>query len=293
LSRDKTVVGPSPNIAMKNFVLFTNHFFDLHIEDPENEKLFLWVVDLGNRLAQQSSLEDVSDFSQFYNAGMLSLYLKAFQTFDLQERTPSDTDRIVPHLSIPDPSYRTDRWNWLKDRSVVFVKNLRFGELQDTYGDEERMLSTVQLKDIGINTEHLLPRENPPEAWRAEMKRIYGKNALAAGTTITAFFREFPWKQDELDRQVRYFGHKGRTRLGEDIYLRSQTDQARTLSAELPPPGAKYDIALQLLYWGARYRLGRITDTEIESGIHSLAYLKNLGFRALHLNRFMNLFSHI
>lgn len=294
LSRNKTVLGPSPTISMRDFVFFMNHFFDASQNNIENDRLFIWVLDLGNRVAQAtSSLEDLSDFAQFYNAGTLALFLKAFQSFDLEANIPLDIDRAVPHLSIPDPTYRTNRWNWLKDRSVVFIRSLRLDELQEIYGGEEKMLNTVQLKDIGITIEHLLPRERPPESWRAEMKRIYGRNAQTAGATITAFFRETPWKTEEVERNVRYFAHRERSRPDAKSALQSRSDQPQTHSAELPSPGLHHDTALQLLYWGARYRLGQISDIEIESGIHSLAYLKNMGFRALHLNHFMNIFSHI
>jgi len=294
LSRNKTVIGSNPTISMRNFVIFLNYFFDLYKDDVDKDPLFIWVLDLGNRLAQTTSYQEgLSDFAQFYNAGILALFLKAFQSFDLEDNIPLDRDRIAPKLSIPDPTYRTSRWSWLKDRSVIFVRNLRLDELQEIYGDEEKMLSTVQLKDIGITIEHLLPRERPPESWRAEMKRFYGKNAQTAAATITAYYRETPWKTDNIDRNVRYFAHSEKSRPDLKLQSKGPVDRAQTQSIELPSPGLHQDTALQLLYWGARYRLGQISDTEIESGIHSLAYLKNMGFRALHLSHFMNIFSHI
>lgn len=296
LSRNKTVVGPSPSITMRNFVLFMNYFFTAYENDIENERLFIWALDLGNRIAQQrSEQEDLSDFMQFYNAGTLALYLNAFQSFDLEENTPDNRDGIVRNLSIPDAAYRTTRWNWLKDRSVVYVRNLRLDELKEVYGNEERMLSTVQLKDIGITIDHLLPKERPPESWRAELKRIYGKNAQTAGATITAFFREVPWTSDKATHNVRYFAHREQSRRGSKDGPKDTADrmQLQVNSAELPSPSRYHDELLRLLYWGARYRLGQISDTEIEAGIHSLAYLKNMGFRALHLNHFMSLFSRL
>lgn len=293
LSRNKTVIGSNPITSMKNFVLFMNHFFELHQDDVENDRLFIWVIDLGNRLAQTApQQEDTLDFTQFFNAGILALYLKAFQSFDLEQGTPLDHDRIVPHLSIPDPAYRTNRWSWLRDRSVIFVRNLRLDELQEFYSDEEKMLGTVQLKDIGITVEHLLPRERPPERWRTEMRRVYGKTAQTASATITAIFREVPWRSGSTDRNVRYFAHRERSRSDGKLELRSPIDQAQVQSVELPSPGPHQDTALQLLYWGARYRLGQMSDIEIETGIHSLAYLKSIGFKALRLNHFMDIFSH-
>jgi hypothetical protein len=292
LSRNKTVIGPNPITTMKNFVLFMNHFFEMHQADVENDRLFIWVIDLGNRLAQTApQKEEPSDFTQFFNAGTLALYLKAFQSFDLEQGTPIEHDRIVPHLSIPDPAYRTSRWSWLRDRSVIFVRNLRLDELQEVYGDEDKMLGTVQLKDIGITVEHLLPRERPPESWRTEMRRVYGKTAQTASATITAFFREAPWTSSGAHRNIRYFAHRERSRSDEKVEIGSPIDQT-TQSVELPSPGHHQDTALQLLYWGARYRLGQMSDIEIETGIHSLAYLKGIGFRALRLNHFMDVFSH-
>lgn len=293
LSRNKTVIGPNPITTMKNFVLFMNHFFEMHQGDVEDNRLFIWVIDLGSRLAQTGPQnEDTPDFAQFLNAGILALYLKAFQSFDLEQATPLDHDRIVPHFSIPDPAYRTSRWSWLRDRSVIFVRNLRLDELQEIYGDEDKMLGTVQLKDIGITVEHLLPKERPPESWRTEMRRVYGKTAQTASATITALFREAPWTSGDAGRNIRYFAHRERSRSDEKMEIGSPIDQAQTQSVELPSPGQHQDTALQLLYWGARYRLGQMSDIEIETGIHSLAYLKGIGFRALRLNHFMDVFSH-
>ena len=292
LSRNRTIMGPNPKTTIKGFVLFMNHFFDLHQDEVENERLFIWVIDLGNRLAQTAVQEDdSSDFAQFFNAGFLALCLKAFQTFDLETGTPLERDRSTPHLSLPDPTYRISRWNWLRDRSVIFVRNLRSDELGDLYEGEDKMLSTVQLKDIGITIDHFLPRERPPESWRAEMKRVYGKNAQTAAATLSAFFREEPWHLEGGDRNVRYFAHRDRTRPDDKNELKNPADYA-IQSVELPSPGPHHDTALQLLYWGARYRLGQISDIEVESGIHSLAYLKNIGFRALRLNHYMDIFSY-
>lgn len=279
-SRNRIAVGPNPAETMKNFFFLLNGFYEDDQRRQESKCIFIWVVDLGRRL-----FEDDRSFREFYNAGFLALLLQAFAMFDSeQDSATGQKGRLFRELRIFDPTLRRQRWKWLVERSVVIAENLRWEEFGGLYGDEERDVSKIRLRDSGITAQHILPLETPAN-WNSSLKRLVGRKFNLGDITFTTLINKNGWEERNERKYQKYFAH-ARTLKDADIGI----SNARSESIELPYAGRQYEEASRIVYLSALYRLRRENNLESEE-MTAFAYLRKLGFNALRIDDFIKILS--
>ena len=280
LSRNRIAIGPSPPETMKNFLYLFNAFYEEDKKKSGSGCIFIWIVDMGRRL-----FEDDQSFSEFYNAGFLSLLLQSFAAFDSeQDAATEQRGKLFRQLRIFDPIARQQRWEWLAQRSVVVAENLRWEEFGELYGEEENEIHKVRLRDSGVTAQHILPRETPPN-WSFHLRRLAGKKVDVGNVSITAFLNKKGWSiSPEKDDYLRYFAH-ARTIKNTDVGTPNTTFE----SIELSPPGENYDEAFRIVYFSALHRLSGKSNPDSEE-FTAFAYLRKLGFNVLNINDFIRIF---
>lgn len=285
LSRHKIAVGPSSPQTINNIWHFLNDLYEHDRREKIHDRMLIWVIDMGTREVEQPEA-----FEEYFNAGLLALQLASFANFDSRKNEEAvNRSSLLPPLRVSVSAGRSERWQWLSERTVIVAQNLRLEEFDRLYSDEEETLSKIRLKDIGVTGEHVLP-STTPRAWGRELRHLYGKEISASDATFTVFMRNEPWRTGEEIRTIRYFAHKPLPRGRQNkISLSLQTEWA-TQSEELRVPDQNYDHAFRLIYWAARHRLGRNGEETVNMGWDALAYLKKIGFRVLDLPLFMRIF---
>ena len=283
LSRHRIAVGGNTVETMTNFWHFLNHLYLNDQKSGESNRILVWVVDIGERLVEQEF-----SFSEYYNAGLLALQLKSFACFDsVYDDEKSGRSLLLPRLRIAEDVHRNQRWDWLTERTVIAVQNLRREEFDGLYQDQDEKVDSVRLKEIGVTAENILPNKTPRE-WSKTLRLLYGRQTEAADATITVFYKEADRPQA---RDVRYFAHGPATGSDKPEEDPLPNVALSTRSIELQTPGQNYDDAFRLLYWAARFRLGLGGQDEREQSFDALAYLRHHSFRFLHLNDFLRVFS--
>jgi hypothetical protein len=167
---------------------------------------------------------------------------------------------------------------------------LRREEFEGLYDDQNMIPDEIRLKEIGVTAEHVLPNKTPRE-WVKTLRMLHGRNIEAADATITVFYHRPSRSGGVQHRDVRYFAH-GPASVGQDLASEPLPNVAlSTRSAELQSPHQTYDDAFRLLYWAARFRLGRGDENERRDSLVALAYLRKHGFRFLRLEDYLRVFS--
>ena len=286
LSRHRIAVGGNTIETMTNFWHFLNHLYLNDQKSGESNRILVWVVDIGERLVEQEF-----SFSEYYNAGLLALQLKSFACFDsIYDDEKSGRSLLLPRLRIAEDVHRNQRWDWLSERTIIAVQNLRREEFDGLYEDQDAKVDSIRLKEIGVTAENILPNKTPRE-WSKTLRLLYGRQTEAADATITVFYKEIERPQSGPARDIRYFAHgpaSGSVKPEEDPLPNVALS---TRSIELQSPGQNYDDAFRLLYWAARFRLGLGGQDEREQSFDALAYLRHHSFRFLLLNDFLRVFS--
>ena len=286
LSRHRITVESSAVETMANFWHIMNHLYRSDQSNGGSERIFIWVVDIGERLVEQKT-----SFSEYLNAGQLALQFKSFASFDsLYDNNTTTSSTLLPRLQIAEDVHRNQRWEWLSARTVIAIQNLRREEFDGLYEDQDVVPRELRLKEIGVTAENILPNKTPRE-WAKTLRMLYGRNTEAADATITVFYRQPTSSSEKSERDVRYFAH-GPAVTGKDAAGGSLPNVAlATRSLELQSPHQNYDDAFRLLYWAARFRLRKGNEDERRESLVALAYLRNHGFRFLRLGDYLRVFS--
>ncbi len=286
LSRHKISVGMNNIGTRKNFWHFLNHLYLSDKYEKDNDRIFVWVLDIGTRSVEQSS-----SFDEYYNAGLLALQLNSFSNFDsLSDNEKRMRSSLVSRLRIAEDIHRNLRWDWLSERTVIAVQNLRHEEFDGLYEDQDAAPQSIRLKDIGVTAEHILPNKTPRE-WSKPLRTLYGRDTEAADATITVFFNQQTQSATMPVRDVRYFAHGPTSGRDGPISNSLPNVAVTTRSIELQSPDQNYDDAFRLLYWAARFRLNLGDSDERQESLVALAYLRKHGFRFLRLRDFLRVFS--
>ncbi len=275
-SRNRIAVGPNPPQIMKNFFFLFNSFFEEE-QNKESSCVFIWIVDLGIRIFEESE-----SFNNFYNASFLALLLQAFRSFDSRkDDLEGDHGELFHHLRIMEPSQRIKRWKWLCERSVVVADNLRLEEFQDLYNDEENRRRQIRMKDAEIKSQNILPTEIPMN-WVSPLRKLTGKKIDIDNISFTSLIRNDPRISKGLRRKlVKYHAH---ARTIND--LKGEDSDIVVESLELPSPGANYDDAFRMVHLASLYRLGEAQNFDTEEAT-AFAYLRHLGYQVLKIEDFI------
>ena len=297
ISRHNSTIGPTPPHALRLFWDVMKHLYETV---ADNDTIFVWIVDIGVR-----QVEDENAWKDFYNFEMMKTQFRAFASFDSkadidetneQVETESSLERSGIHdaflrsITIPEERHREKRWNWLCERSVIVVQNLRKEEFENLYTDEDKQVGKFRLRDIGVTTENILPLMIPGR-WSQlrELRELYGRDLRSiSDATLTVLFNRHDRETSESNNAVRYFAHALSSHVDDNPGLDSVSR-----SRELTSPGSQYDDAMQLVYWAARHRLRKIRGDQ--EGAHTddwaiaTAYLGNQGFRVIRLPEFMRI----
>lgn len=298
LSRHNSTLGPTPSDALRLFWHVMNHLYGT-IGDKET--MFIWIVDIGVR-----QVEEENAWKDFLNFEMMKTQFRAFASFDSENDTddPDETKESGPKpqgsgihgaflrsLTIPEEGHREKRWNWLCERTVIVIQNLRKEEFEHLYADEDQHANKLRLRDIGVTAENILP-SMIPNRWLQlrELREFYGRELKeVSDATLTVLFKQ----KDDLEKKdglgdVRYFAHALSPKV-EDGMPWDSTSRSR----ELTTPGSHYEEAMRLVYWAARHRLkkikGKQKDLHDNDWAIAAAYLANQGFRVIRLPEFMRI----
>ena len=173
------------------------------------------------------------------------------------------------------------RWQWLSERSVVAVQNLRRTRASPTW-----------VEDLGISAEHVLPSATPA-LWNKQIQHLYGEEVDVADATITVFLDE-PKEADSVSEgRAFYFAHTLASDKSMPSFERVTDIIERSRSVELVSPGQSYEDAYRLLYAAACYRLGLEKGIDPEESLKALAYIERIGFDVLTLPNFLRRFSRV
>ena len=297
LSRHNSAIGPTASETIRLFWHFMNHLYE---SVGEKDTIFIWIVDIGGR-----QVEDENAWRDFFNFEMMKTQFRAFASFDSEtdlddvQDTSDDQataqrsgihDAFLRSITIPEEGHREKRWNWLCERTVIVVQNLRLEEFEHLYSDEDQQVGKIRLRDIGITAENILP-SMIPNRWSQlrELRELYGRELTEiSDATLTVLLNLSDKQAQQQPGGVRYFAHALRPQLTEGTPLNSAG-----ITRELTSPGSHYDEAMSLVYWAARHRLKRTRgdqdDPHASDWAIATAYLVNQGFRAIRLPEFMSI----
>ena len=275
-SRGRIAVGPSPANTIKSFVQFFRALYKNYTNEKSKEKIFVWVVDFGQRKIE---LDD--SFVEYFNAGFLSLLLQAFAKFDSEADDSEIHSKLYRKLRIISPEEQRKRWKWLYERSVIVVENLRLSEVSSMYSKEYDLLDSLPLRGISVTQQHVLPQEIPPK-WTKDIKSLTGRNYNLQNISFTVLYNKDGWRGLEgRTRNFKYYAH-ARILQSPDANFATAIVQ----SVELNPPDEEYDDAYEILY---RAALGRLNDdlSGDPEGATALAYLRRINFHVLRIPDFL------
>lgn len=285
LSRHKIAVGSVPWQTIRHTWNLVDSLYEYDKSHASNNRLFIWAIDLGSREADNEEA-----FEEYFNAGLLALQLASFGNFDKSTGTGlPGRPSLLPRLTVPESARRVAFWRWLVDRTIIVGQNLRLEEIEGLYSEEHERISEMRLKDIGVTAEHILP-STTPRVWGRELRHLYGKEIAASDATFTVFMRDDPWIVDGQSKTLRYFAHTPVPSHRLQARTAYQEAEGATRSEELQSPDRKHDHAFRLIYWAARYRLGRTEDATQALGLEALAYLRKIGFTVLTVPDFLSIF---
>ncbi len=297
LSRHNSAIGPTASETIRLFWHFMNHLYE---SVGEKDTIFIWIVDIGGR-----QVEDENAWRDFFNFEMMKTQFRAFASFDSKtdlddvDETSGDQataqrsgihDAFLRSITIPEEGHREKRWNWLCERTVIVIQNLRLEEFEHLYADEDQQVSKIRLRDIGITAENILP-SMIPSRWSQlrALRELYGRELTEiSDATLTVLLNLSGSDTGDHSGAVRYFAHALSPKLAEGTPLSSAS-----ISQELTSPGAQYNEAMSLVYWAARHRLKKIRgdqeDAHADDWAIAAAYLVNQGFRVIRLPDFMSI----
>ena len=261
--------------------------------------MFIWIVDIGGR-----QVEDENAWKDFLNFEMMKTQFRAFASFDSEndvddaretsEDEPSGQrsgihDAFLRSITIPEEGHREKRWNWLCERTVIVIQNLRKEEFEHLYADEDHLVEKFRLRDIGVTAENILP-SMIPNRWSQlrELRELYGRELKDISDATLTVLLNLSGKGGDQPNHVRYFAHALNPHLTKGASLNSAST-----SRELASPGSHYDEAMDLVYWAARHRLKKIRNGQEaaheDDWAIAAAYLVNQGFRVIRLPEFMSI----
>jgi hypothetical protein len=277
-SRSRIAVGPTPQETMKGFVQLFYALFREEEKNPKKDRCFIWVIDFGQRLIE---IED--SFYEYYNAGFLSLLFRAFASFDSETDDRGFRGKISRQLRILDAGQRMKRWQWLSERSVVIVENLRLEEIEELYPKEHQKLISIRLRDSRVTQQHILPREVPPN-WLGDLRGLVEKPVDMANISTTVLIRKDGWPSVGSQKsEFKYYAHARVLKSPDDNFA-----TATVQSTELSQAGDIYDDAFRLMHLAAACRLKQDFDSNPD-GATALAYLRKLDFHVLRISDFIKI----
>lgn len=297
LSRHNSAIGPTASERIRLSWHFMNHLFE---SVGERDTIFVWIVDIGGR-----QVEDENAWKDFFNFEMMKTQFRAFASFDSETDTdnegnsPDDHvttqhsgihDAFLRSIAIQEEGHREKRWNWLCERTVIVIQNLRLEEFEHFYTDEDQQVGKIRLRDIGVTAENILP-SMIPNRWSKlrELRELYGREfAKISDATLTVLLNHSDNQAHQQSEAVRYFAHALSPQL-----TKGTSVESASMSRELTSPGSHYDEAMSLVYWAARHRLKKIRgdqdDPHANEWAIATAYLINQGFRIIRLPEFMSI----
>ena len=281
ISRQRTVIGPSQPASMMAFWHMVNEHFEYCRENPNREKINIWILDAGT-----CSVEDDDAFSSYYNTGFLALLFRMIKKFSSADDSfREEQSDLVKKLWIAEKDGTEERWQWLARTSIIAIQNIEREEFDGIYSETENQVSKFRLNDIHITKEHIFP-SIIPQKWSKSLKQFYKSGATEdmKEMTVSVSYKDDAW--DDSASLFRYFAHS--TVAGIPAVEQDLKWGARSL--ELGSPGQDYDEAFRLLYLASKFRLQENKEYDINDESISFAYLRKLGFQLLKLDEFLQLF---
>jgi hypothetical protein len=222
-------------------------------ETDKRERILLWILDLGGL-----NILDLDSRVRFENVDELVRRFKVLRSFE---------DRRVQA-----------RWDWLKSRAVIVLRN------PISSGDD------VAIPDFTAG--HVL-LDTIPAAWErsAKLRALYGRDLERRNEANYSIFvnesADRAADEGSSDQDGRHaFGYYGHAK-----FAHGRRDQHRLRGLKLPSPGEEYEIAFRTVYAAAADFLGlrrAAVDPSID-GKKAAQELRSLGFSLLHLDEFMKL----
>ncbi len=279
ISSRRTILGKTPAKGMRDW---WESLKDLSQDDQTKDNLFIWVVDIGSRQA-----EDEGAFAEYLNAGSLALHFSTLARFSSeldQDDKPDhpDVGSMGRRLSLPDDRKRFSRWQWFNDHAAVVIRARSDTSIEAIYREEDAPLDSLRVKGLGLSAEHILPR-TVPSNWASRLEKFFGHyvSDLADASLAAACKKETSLETHD----ILYLAAKEQN-TGVD------KDDALDLDiVELPSPGHHYDDAYRLIYLASRYRLSR--NKELRDEKLAIAYLRQIGFEVLKVVDFMKFFGNV
>jgi hypothetical protein len=254
VSTQHTLIVAQPNFKFVGFARLISRLIAIDEADGR-ERILVWILDLGHR-----NIQDLGSRVRFENVDELVRRFKALRFFD---------DRGAQA-----------RWDWLKSRAVVVLRD------PESRGNDEA------LPDFAAQR---LLLDAIPLAWTGapNFRALYGRDFEHLNEAIYTIFlhgsaeRGGPDSSSDANRgggacKIRCYAHAKFTAAG------GGDRQARGMG--LPGPGDEYEAAFRAVYAAATDFLGlrRSVDHAIDAK-KAAQDLRSLGFLLLRLDEFVNL----
>ncbi|MEM9450205.1 MAG: hypothetical protein AAGA75_16940 [Cyanobacteria bacterium P01_E01_bin.6] len=280
-SRNRTVIGPDPQETLRAFWFLLYEYHKSDLEKDQDLNILIWLVDAGSRVFEESDA-----FKPYFNLTFLISCMLTFANFDtIEDDESGDVVNIYKSIKSIDKKKRQRRWQWLNEKAIFIVQNLRKEERECIINDKFEDLSEIELKSLGITSEHIFPQQIP-DKWSSKLRAFYGKNMknLDETTLSVAIPRELTSRID-TPGNVKYYAHN---KLVPDPEGHEEEASVRTI--ELSTPGENYDQAMIMTYMAARCRQRNKRAVKLNDGELALAYLRKHGFEVITLPDLMKLF---
>ena len=281
VSSRQSVLGPSASEGMR---LWWHLVEDMATHDVYNEKVFIWIIDLGSR-----QVEDEGAFAEYCNAGLLALHFASFGNFiSAHDQDAEDHGPVSRRLSLPNDENRLKRWEWLKSHAVVVVRTRGHSALSRLYEEEDRSLEATRIQQgTGLDASDALPRI-VPSAWARSLSDFYRQPIQdLADATLTVAIKKEGWAKNDL----RYLAATSRVKYIPDFDDVDQEAWSVDIT-ELPSPGSHNDEMYRFVYFGALHRLSQGNASNRDQML-ALAFLKSIGFEIIKIDDFIAIFGRI
>jgi hypothetical protein len=254
VSTQQTLIVAQPNLKFVGFSRLVSRLIAIDEADGR-ERILIWILDLGHR-----NIQDLGSRVRFENVDELVRRFKVLRFFE---------DRGAQA-----------RWDWLKSRAVVVLRD------PVSRGNDEA------LPDFPARR---LLLDAIPTAWTGEanFRALYGRNFEHLNEAVYTIFLDAAAERrgddsssdaDRSDRGrgIRCYAHAKFTATG------GGDRQVRGMA--LPGPGDEYEAAFRAVYAVATDFLGlrRSVDHPIDAK-KAAHELRNLGFSLLRLDEFVSL----
>jgi len=291
ISRQNTVIGPNPQESMRTFWNFMNQIYNESQQDKKSEKVLIWVLDIGRKIA-----EEESSYYEYYNCAFLSMLLHCFANFySVRDQEDQLSGRLARKLRVPNKSRRQERWNWLASHGAIVLQNSEPEEIHNLYDEVDKNLREMRLNDIGVTHEHMLP-SSTPLTWGRSLEKLYGKDGGdIAKATLAVFLQRQHEPSDSAPPDLTYMAVKVATHTDPAVAVEIEDMEWSIRGERLTSPGPEFDQAFEILDLAARHRLQMHQtsgDGDDSEGAIALAYAQRLGFEVLRVHDFMKIFSN-